>query len=210
MIKMKKELLKDIDLYFITDNKLTKKTVLDDVKAAIAGGVKIIQYREKEKSEKEMIEEASKIKELCGSDVILIINDNVEIALAVGADGVHLGKDDIDYETARKLLGDKIIGITTRNAEDAVKAENLGADYVSIGPIFSTTTKPDLKPIGVEMIEKIKKAIKIPFVAIGGINLNNLDEVLNAGATKVAAISAIVAKDDVEKEIKKFISNIRK
>lgn len=210
MIKMKKELLKDIDLYFITDSKLTKKTVLDDVKAAIAGGVKIIQYREKEKSEKEMIEEASKIKELCGSDVILIINDNVEIALAVDADGVHLGKDDIDYETARKLLGDKIIGITTRNAEDAVKAENLGADYVSIGPIFSTTTKPDLKPIGVEMIEKIKKAIKIPFVAIGGINLNNLDEVLNAGATKVAAISAIVAKDDVEKEIKKFISNIRK
>ena len=207
----KKELLKDTDFYFITDSKLTKKTVLDDVKAAIAGGVKIVQYREKEKSKQEMIEEASRIKELCGNDVILTINDDVDVALAVNADGVHLGSDDVPYDAAREKLGnDKIIGVTCRNAEDAAKAEKLGADYVSIGPIFSTTTKPGLKPVGIEMIEKVKNVINIPFVAIGGINLDNLDSVTEAGAARVAAISAVVAKDDVEREVKRFIGGIRK
>jgi thiamine-phosphate pyrophosphorylase len=158
-----------------------------------------------------MIEEASRIKELCGDDAILIINDDVGVALAVNADGVHLGSDDVSYDAARERLGkDKIIGITTRNAEDAAKAESLGADYVSIGPIFSTTTKPDLKPVGIEMIEKVKNAVNIPFVAIGGINFDNLDSVIAAGAAKAAAISAVVAKDDVEKEVKGFIGRIRK
>ncbi|MBW2983914.1 thiamine phosphate synthase [Candidatus Woesearchaeota archaeon] len=207
---MKKEKLQDIDLYFITDSELTKKTVLDDVKAAIAGGVKIVQYREKEKSTKEMIEEAQKIKEICGDDVIFLIDDRVDVALAVGADGVHLGPDDMPYGAARKLLGDdKIIGLTARDVEGAVKAEKLGADYVGIGPIYETATKLSAgEPVGIEMIEKVKNAISIPFVAIGGINYRDLDSVLEAGATKVAAISAIVAADDVEKKVKRFIDRL--
>ena len=109
---MKKEMLKEVDLYFITDRKLTKKRVLDDVQAAVNDGVKIVQYREKNKAKKEMIEEAGKIKEICGNEVILLINDDVEVSLAIDADGVHIGKEDVAYEKARKLLGeDKIIGI---------------------------------------------------------------------------------------------------
>ena len=164
---MRKEKLEDIDLYFITDSKLTKKTVLDDVKAAIAGGVKIVQYREKEKPTKEMVEEAQKIKELCGDDVIFLVNDRIDIALAVDADGVHLGNDDMPYETARKLLGeDKIIGLTIHNVEEAVEAERLGADYVGVSPIFATTTKPDAAAVisqifkGQVKTDKVKDQIK--------------------------------------------------
>ena len=207
----KKELLKDIDLYFITDSKLTKKTVLDDVKSAIAGGVKIVQYREKEKPTKEVVEEALKIKELCGDDVILLINDRIDVALAVDADGVHLGNDDMPYETARNLLGDKIIGLTIHNVEEALEAEKIGADYVGVSPIFATTTKLDAgKPAGIELIENVKNSLKIPFTAIGGINYDNIDSVIAAGAKSAVAISAIVTKEDVEKEVRKFIFKLRK
>jgi thiamine-phosphate pyrophosphorylase len=114
------------------------------------------------------------------------------------------------YDTARKLLGkDKIIGLTIHDVGEAVEAQKLGADYVGVSPIFATTTKLDAgKPAGIELIEKVKKAIRIPFVAIGGINLDNVDQVIKAGCNKVVAISAVVAKDDVEKEVRKFISRL--
>ena len=202
-----KEKLEDMDLYFITDSRLTRKTVLEDVKSAIRAGVKIIQYREKEKSTGDMIKEAKEISELCKkNNVLFIINDRVDIALAVDADGVHLGNKDMTYSIARKILGSKkIIGLTVHNIREAVEAERIGADYVGVSPIFETKTKLDAgRPAGLKLIKDIKKAIKIPFVAIGGINENNLGSVIEAGARSIAAISAIVTKDNVEKECKKF------
>ncbi len=199
--------LNEIDLYFITDSKLTKKTVFDDVKAAIKAGVKLIQYREKEASTKEMLKEAVKIKELCKGKAIFLINDRIDIALAVDADGVHLGHKDMPYETARKLLGNKIIGLSTHKLKAAIESEQLGADYIGVGPIFETKTKADAGPaVGLKLIEDVKKAVTIPFVAIGGINLDNVGDVVKAGATSAAVISAIITKDDVEEECKKFIN----
>ena len=201
------EKLEDMDLYFITDSKLTRKTILEDVKSAIRAGVKIIQYREKGESTQDMIKEAKEIGELCKKNkVLFIINDRVDIVLAVDADGVHLGNKDMTYSIARKILGTKkIIGLTVHNVREAVEAERIGADYVGVSPIFETKTKLDAgRPAGLKLIKDVKKAIKIPFVAIGGINENNIGSVIEAGARSVAAISAIVTKDNVEKECKKF------
>jgi thiamine-phosphate pyrophosphorylase len=202
-----KEKLEDMDLYFITDSRLTRKIILEDVKSAIRAGVKIIQYREKGESTGDMIKEAKKIGELCKkNNVLFIINDRVDIVLAVDADGVHLGNKDMTYSIARKILGSKkIIGLTVHNIREAVEAERIGADYIGVSPIFETKTKLDAgRPAGLKLIKDIKKAIKIPFVAIGGINENNLGSVIEAGARSIAAISAIVTKDNVEKECKKF------
>lgn len=204
--------LSEIDLYFITDSKLTKKTILDDVKAAIKAGVKIIQYREKEKPTRLMYKEAKEIKKLCHeNNVLLIINDRIDICQSINADGVHLGNDDMPYNEARKLLKDKIIGLTIHNTKEAVEAEKLGADYIGISPIFETKTKLDAGPAtGLKLIEDVKKAVKIPFVAIGGINLENIDGVVKAGAKSAAVISAIVTKDNVEVECKKFIEKLKR
>lgn len=202
-----KEKLEDMDLYFITDSRLTRKTILEDVKSAIRAGVKIIQYREKGESTQDMIKEAKEIGELCKKNkVLFIINDRVDIVLAVDADGVHLGDKDMTYSMARKILGSKkIIGLTVHNVREAVEAERIGADYVGVSPIFETKTKLDAgRPAGLKLIKDVKKAIKIPFVAIGGINENNIGSVIEAGTRSVAAISAIVTKDNVEKECKKF------
>ncbi len=202
-----KEKLKNIDLYLITDSGLTRKNALEDVRSASKAGVKIIQYREKNKNTLEMIKEAEKIGKLCKkNDVLFIINDRVDIALAVDADGVHLGSDDMPCSTARKILGNrKIIGLTVHNTAEAVEAERSGADYIGVSPVFETRTKPDAgKPGGIKFIEAVKKKIKIPFVAIGGINETNIADVLKAGAKSVAIISAIVSRPDVEKECKKF------
>jgi len=201
----------EIDFYFITDPKLTKKTIIEDIEAALIAGVKTIQYREKEKTTKAMIEEAAQIKELCKDKAIFLINDRVDVALAVNADGVHLGQDDMPYGIARLLLGhDKIIGLTAHNVEEAISAQNLGADYVGASPIFETKTKLDAgKAAGLTLIKNIKEKIDIPIVGIGGINLDNVTSVIQAGANAAVAISAVVTKDDVEEECRKFIVKIR-
>jgi thiamine-phosphate pyrophosphorylase len=207
-----KEKLKDVDLYFITDSVLTRKTVLEDVEAAIRGGVKIIQYREKKAAAKQMVEEAVRIRDACRErGVIFLVNDRVDVAIAVDADGVHLGRDDMPYQEARKMLGDrKIIGLTAHNVEEAVEAERAGADYIGLSPIFRTDTKKDAgEPAGLKLIRDVKGKINIPFFPIGGINQENLKDVLEAGARGACMISAIVAKDDVEGEVKKVIGVIR-
>ena len=209
MLKMPK--LNDFGLYFITDSKLTKKTIIDDVKSAINGGVKVIQYREKYASTKQMMEEAKEIKKLCQKNkVIFLVNDRIDIALAVDADGVHIGQDDMPYETARRLLGkNKIIGLSAHDVEESVKAEKSGADYIGLGPIFSTNTKADAgRACGTEMISKVKEHVKIPIIAIGGINESTINEVLKAGAKNIAIISAVLSKDDVEQSIRGFINKI--
>lgn len=201
------EKLKKIDLYFITDSGLTKKTIFEDAESALKAGVKIIQYREKNKNTLEMIKEAQKIRQLCKKKgALFIINDRIDVAQAVNADGVHLGDGDMPCGLARKILGNKkIIGLTTHNTAEAVKAQEEGADYTGVSPIFETTTKSDAgKPAGIKLIEDVKRTIKIPFVAIGGINESNITEVLKAGAKSVAIISAIITSPDVERECKKF------
>ena len=167
--------LNEINLYFITDSKLTKKTILEDIKAALKAGVKIIQYREKEKTKEDMVEEAIQIKRLCKDKAIFLINNSVDIALEVDADGVHLGQDDMPYEKARSLLKNKIIGLTAHNVQEAIEAESKGADYIGVSPIFETKTKPDAgPPAGLQLIEDVKNAVTIPQVAIGGINLEEI------------------------------------
>jgi len=207
----KKNLLNNIDFYFITDSKLTRKTVIDDVKAVIKGGAKIVQYREKELPTKQMLEEALEIKKICDQgEVIFIVNDRVDICLAVDADGVHIGQDDMPYGIARRLLGNKIIGLTVHNVNEAIEAERIGADYVGVSPIFHTDTKKDAgRPAGLGLIKDIKDVIKIPQVAIGGINQGNLQSVLDVGARSVVMISAILGKDDIEQEVKDVISKIK-
>jgi len=211
-----KDKIKKIDLYFITDSSLTKKTVLEDVESALKAGVKIIQYREKDKNTRDMIIEAEEIKKLCNkSGALMLINDRVDVALAIDADGVHLGNEDMDYGTARKILGpEKIIGLTVHNIKEALEAESKGADYIGVSPVFETLTKPDAgMPAGIKFVKEVKDKIKITSVAIGGINRSNIKDVLEAGAKSVAIISAIVASPDVEKECMEFrkiiLGNIR-
>jgi len=191
--------------YFITDTSLSRKGNISDVKNALAAGAEVVQYRNKTASTKEMYEEALKLRRIC-KDATFLINDRVDIALAVNADGVHLGGKDLPYEIARRLLGKKkTIGLTVHNVRGALLAQKLGVDYLGVSPIFFTGTKQDAgKPIGLEMLKKIKKNISLPIVAIGGINLSNTPEVILAGADAVSAISAVVSKADVKREILKF------
>ena len=201
--------LKNFGLYFITDSALTKKSVVEDAKAAIKAGVKIIQYREKNASTKQMIGEAAEIKKLSTKNgVMFLVNDRIDVALAVDADGVHLGEEeDMPYVIARKLLGkNKIIGLSAHSAKDALQNKKIGADYTSIGPIYHTLTKKNgHKPIGLNPIKQLKDKLKIPFVAIGGINEANIDEALKAGAKNVAIISAIIKRDNVEQSVRYFL-----
>lgn len=191
--------------YFITGALLSRAGNYSDVKHALQAGVSVIQYRNKTGGTKELYEEARAIKKICAKAVFLV-NDRLDIALAVDADGVHIGEEDIPYQVARRLLGKKkIIGLTAHTLEQARRAQELGADYLGVSPIFATKTKNDAgSPTGVALIRKIKREIKIPLIAIGGINLKNAREVIAAGADGLCAISAVVTKADVKKEIRKF------
>ncbi|MDP3142352.1 MAG: thiamine phosphate synthase [Candidatus Omnitrophota bacterium] len=191
--------------YFITDSKLSRKGNISDVKNALAAGVKIVQYRNKGSGTQEMYIEARRLKSIC-KGAIFLINDRLDIALGVDADGVHLGSEDLPYKVARKLLGkQKIIGLTVHNLKEAREAQRLGADYIGVSPIFSTKTKSNAgKPSGIALIKEIKRRTSIPIIAIGGIDLSNAKKVIVAGADGLCAISAVVTKPDVKKEIKKF------
>jgi len=191
--------------YFITDGILSKSGNISDVKNAILAGVTVIQYRNKTATTKEMYKEALMLRKIC-KKVLFLINDRVDIAVAVNADGVHIGQDDLPYPVVRKIIGkNKIIGLSVHNVEEAIEAQNYGADYISVGPIFYTETKFDIKkPVGVNMIKNIKKVVSVPVVAIGGINLSNVESVLKAGADMVCSISAVVKKNDVKSEIEKY------
>lgn len=192
--------------YFITDAHLSHAGSVNDVKSAVAAGVEIVQCRQKEETSSAMYLEAMELARVCRGKTIFVINDRVDIALAVDADGVHLGQDDLPYQAARKLLGNKkMIGVTVHSAQEAREAEEQGANYLGVSPIFATQTKLDAgRPTGLALIEEIKGLVKIPVVAIGGINFGNASEVVRAGADALCAISAVVTKEDVAAEIKKF------
>jgi thiamine-phosphate pyrophosphorylase len=191
--------------YFITDARLSRVGILSDVKQAISAGVCAVQYRNKEASAREMIEEALKLRKICRR-IPLIINDRVDIALAVKADGVHLGQNDMPIAIARKILGkNKIIGLTVHSLPEAERAQREGANYLGVSPIFVTHTKSDAgKPVGTGLIIKIKSKCGLPLVAIAGIKLENARRVIKAGADAICAVSGVIGKNNVTAEINKF------
>jgi thiamine-phosphate pyrophosphorylase len=191
--------------YFITDARLSRAGNASDVEHALAVGVRIVQYREKEADTAAMIAEARLLRRLCRK-ALFLINDRVEVALAVEADGVHLGQEDLHYREARRLLGeDKIIGITVNTVEQALEAASLGADYLGVSPIFATRTKLDAgEPAGLHLLRQIRHRVALPLIAIGGITLDNAPAVIEAGADGICAISAVVTRPDVRRAITDF------
>ncbi len=201
----------DVDFYFITDSQLSKKGIFSDVNDALKAGCKIIQFREKNKDFDKMVYDAKLLKKKCNGKAIFLINDRLDVALEVEADGVHIGKSDVSFKDARKSLGNnKIIGLSVDNVKDAIDAEFVGANYVGLGPIFKTLTKKDAgNPCGIKMLKNVRKNIKIPIVAIGGITKKNVAEVIRNGADAVASVSAVICSDDVYREVNDFINIIR-
>lgn len=193
-------------IYGITGEKFAKgRSNIDCVRSMIHGGIKIIQYREKEKSMKEKMAEVIEIRELCReNDVTFIVNDHVDIAILVDADGVHVGQDDMDVSHVRRLIGEnKIIGRSTHCLEHAKKAVLDGADYIGVGPIFKTTTK-EKDPVGLGYLEEVVKNIDLPLVAIGGIKESNIEEVKRLGAASICLVSEIVGAENIVEKIKKL------
>lgn len=193
---------KDMCLYAITDRQwLGEKDFYEVVESVLAGGATFLQLREKQASYEEKLDMAKKIKKIALKyNVPFVIDDDVSVALESGADGVHIGQSDMDYEQARKLLGaDKIIGMTAKTRQQALLAEKLGADYIGVGAVFHTTTKKDAKDMTRDTLLEITEAVLIPVVAIGGINYDNMDTLKGTGVDGIAVISAIFAEAD-EKE----------
>jgi thiamine-phosphate pyrophosphorylase len=203
----------DYSLYLVTDRGLARgRSILDIVRAAVKGGVTCVQLREKECSTREFIDQALTIKDCLKTHSIpLIINDRLDVAQAVEADGVHLGQTDMPLATAKNILGDSmIIGISAESLEDAVEAEKGGADYLGVSPIYATPTKTDTAPpLGLEGLLQIRHAVKIPLVGIGGLNKENSVDVIRNGADGVAVVSAIVAADDPELASRELIRVIK-
>jgi thiamine-phosphate pyrophosphorylase len=201
----------DYSLYLVTDRTvLGDRDLVQSIEQAIQGGVSLVQLREKSVSTREFFQLAIKVKELSARCRIpLIINDRLDIALAVDADGLHVGQDDLPLFKARELLGaHKIIGVSAGTIEEALLAQRQGADYIGVGAVFSTATKPDASEVSLEQLEQIKKSVTIPVVAIGGINETNLKQVLTAGIDGVSVVSAILAKPDIleaAKQLRKLI-----
>ena len=191
--------------YFITQASLSRAGNLSDVAAAVAAGVRVVQYRRKQGPTRELVAEARRLRELC-RHIRFLVNDRLDLALKVGADGVHLGQEDLPCPVARKILGpEKIIGVTVGTVAEALAAQAGGADYLGVSPIFATATKADAgAPTGVALLAEIRRRVSLPLVAIGGITLANAPEVIAAGADAVCAIAAVVTRPEVKAEIDKF------
>ena len=207
--KYNKLMLEDKKLYLVTnsDKFETEDLFLDAVASALKGGVDILQLREKNMPANKILELGKKVKLLCAEyGATFIVNDRVDIAYVLEADGVHLGQDDMDVESARKILGNNaIIGISTHAPEQAQKAVNDGADYIGMGPVFTTPTKPGSPSVGLEYAKWVSENIKISAFAIGGIDLTNVQDVINAGAKKIAVVRAIINSDSPEKAAQEFL-----
>ena len=193
---------KDLILYAVTDRSwLNGRRLYDDVEKAIRGGSTLIQLREKNLTHEEFKSEALEIQQLCKKYKIpFIINDDVELAREINADGVHVGQDDMEAGNVRNLIGgEKILGVSVQTPEQAVLAESKGADYLGAGAVFHTNSKLDAADVSHETLKKICSSVKIPVVAIGGINAKNINQLAGTGIAGVAIISAIFAAGDIEK-----------
>lgn len=190
----------DLRLYAVTDRAWTgRQTLMQQLETALSAGVTLVQLREKELDDEAFLDEAREIKTLTDRyGVPLIINDNIEVALACDAAGVHVGQNDLDAAKVRRLLGpDKILGVTAKTVEQAQRAEAAGADYLGSGAVFGTTTKKDAKPMTRELLQEITAAVRIPVVAIGGIHRGNIGLLKGTGIAGAAVVSGIFAAEDI-------------
>ena len=199
----------DYSIYLLTDDECLKgRPLLPSVEEALQGGVTLVQYRSKFKDGGPMYKEALALKALCDSyNVPLIINDRVDVALAVGAAGVHVGQDDLPCAVVRALTGaDFVIGVSAHNPEEARHAIAAGADYLGCGAVFGTATKPGVAKLGLANLRAIRRVATKPMVGIGGVKADNYGEVLATGADGAAVISGILGADDIKAEVAKFVA----
>ena len=198
----------DYSIYLLTDDAcLQGRPLLACVEEALGAGVTLLQYRSKYKDGGAMYQEALALKELCDRyHVPLIINDRVDVALAVGAAGVHVGQDDLPCRVVRNLVGDDfLIGVSAHNPEEAREAAAAGADYLGCGAVFGTATKAGVGTLGLERLRSIRQAVSLPIVGIGGVKATNYGQVLATGANGAAIISGILAATDIGGEVAKFV-----
>lgn len=200
-MKLDKAALREaLRLYAVTDRHwLNGRTLVQCVEQAIEGGATFVQLREKNLDSENFLREAEELKKLCAARAVpFVVNDNVEIAKKVGADGVHVGQSDMACLEARRILGpDAIIGVSAQTVEQAVLAEKQGADYLGVGAVFATGSKADAESVSFETLKAICQAVKIPVVAIGGISAGNVHQLEGSGIAGVSVISAIFANDDI-------------
>ena len=196
----KEEIRKAMLLYAVTDQSWLKdgETLLDVVKEVLKNGATFLQIREKDLNEADFETEAKKLQDICKEyHVPYVVNDNVEIAVKIGADGVHVGQSDIKGRDIRALIGsDKILGISAGTVEEAIAAEQAGADYIGVGAVFGTSTKKNARNMSIDRLKEIVEAVNIPVVAIGGINASNISELVGSKVDGVAVISAIFAAEN--------------
>jgi thiamine-phosphate pyrophosphorylase len=198
-------------LYVIIDTAFLKgRSPAEAAAQVIRGGAKVIQLRDKERSSGELLPMAEEIKKICTeNNVLFIVNDSLDIALAADADGLHVGRDDLPVAAARRLLPvGKILGGSARTVKEAIKARSEGADYLGVGSMYATTTKEKAEVVGPDRLKAIRQAVDLPIVAIGGINKDNLGEVLKAGANAVAVISAVMGASDIQEATKQLVKII--
>jgi len=213
MIVKNKKVIADYTLYVIVGTGSNReKPLLDIAREAIEGGASVIQLREKEMKARELVETGLKLRALTAEKgVKFIVNDRVDVARAVDADGVHLGQEDLPLAMAREILGpDKVIGISASSIQEALAAEREGADYIGLGAVFATRTKGDAgRPVGVEMVREVVRRVSIPVVAIGGIDLDNVGQVVRAGADGIAVVSAVTTVSDVAGAARRLLNRIK-
>lgn len=198
-----------LNLYLVTDRHwLANRNLEDDVEKAILGGVTMVQLREKNIDNDSFIELAKKVKQVCNKyKVPFIINDNLEVALAIDSDGIHIGQDDLPASLVRQKIGpDKILGVSAHNLDEAIAAKKAGATYLGAGAMFSTTTKDNTTNLSIEQLQTITKNVDIPVVAIGGINYDNCLSLKNCNLAGIAVVSAIMAATNISKSA----SNLKK
>lgn len=205
-------MIKNWSVYLVTEESLSTKSTLEVVSEAIKGGIDVIQLRDKGLTMRERYVIGKELRRMTrAANIELIVNNDVDLAIAIDADGVHIGQDDLPIDEVRRLIGpSKIIGLTTGNIDEMVEAESKGADYIGIGAIYGTSSKdlPDRKKsIGLDILAEAKKRLSIPIVAIGGISHSNAREVIRAGGDCVAVISAITASNNIE-EATRALKNV--
>jgi len=200
------ERISNVRLYVIISSRLCRKPVLETLSDIVSGGADVVQLREKDMSDKEVFSLAMEFRKITArANILFIVNDRAGIARDVDADGVHVGQSDMTVSAARNVIGfNKIVGISTHNIKQAQAAQREGADYIGVGPLFPTATKDYEPPVGLTYLKQVHRAIAIPFVAVGGITLENLDEALAAGGRRIAICSAIISSGNVMQTTQAF------
>ncbi|MFN3479937.1 MAG: thiamine phosphate synthase [Thermodesulfovibrionales bacterium] len=202
----------DFKLYLITDRRVVRDNgILSAVEEALSGGVRAVQLREKDLKIRELLDLAYRMRDLTKRyGALLFINDRVDVAIAVGADGVHLGRDSIPPSAVRRVSNDLIIGVSTHSVAEAIEAEKEGADFITLGPVFYTPSKAGYgEPLGLNTLKKVCSSVSLPVLAIGGIKPDTIKEVIGSGAKGVAVISAILGADNIKDAAEKFLRCLR-